>query len=271
MSKTRLDLDSLDDAELLRRGIGAVRAGELDVARGLLEELLHRDPTAADAWLWLASAETEPRDKRAHFQKVLDLRPGDQEAQTGLELLVERYGRGILADDGDEPESRRCSWHPERETLLSCSRCGRPMCPACARKHPVGLRCKDCAKELRSPLYKVSPTQLLSGLALGTATAAAGSLIVGFLAGRFGWIGLLAAWAAGMVVGDATSRGAGRKRGRQLQAAAGAAAVLGPVLLGLALHGLELRAFLPRPLLPDFTDLALAAVLGAIAAVQRLR
>ncbi len=271
MSRTRLDLDSLDDAELLRRGIGAVRAGELDAARGLLEELLRRDPAAADGWLWLASAETEPRSKRAHFQKVLDLRPGDAEAEAGLELLAERYGRGILADDGDEPEARTCTWHPERETLLSCSRCGRPMCPACARKHPVGLRCKDCAKELRSPLYKVSAAQVLGGLALGTGAAALGALVVGFLAGRFGWISLLAAWAAGMVVGDATSRGAGRKRGRQLQVTAAAAAMLGALLLGLAIHGLGLGAFLPRVLVPGAFDLGVAAVLGAVAAYQRLR
>ena len=33
MSKSRLDLDSLEDAELLRRGIGAARAGETDAAR----------------------------------------------------------------------------------------------------------------------------------------------------------------------------------------------------------------------------------------------
>jgi hypothetical protein len=273
MARPRLDLDSLDNAELLRRGIGAARAGEADAARGLLEELLRRDPTAADGWLWLASVDAEPRVKRAHFQKVLDLRPTDEEARAGLELLAEKYGRGILEDDGEDPEARRCTWHPDRETLLSCGRCGRPMCTACARKHPVGLRCKECARELRSPLYKVSPRQLLGGLAAGTGTAFGAALALGFVASAFCWIGIFLAWGAGFLIGDATSWGAGRKRGRQLQVVAGVATVLGVALLELLKTRFGLLAMIPPGTLPGFSDTGplLLLFLGAAAAVQRLK
>ena len=41
------------------------------------------------------------------------------------------------------PEPRYCYRHPDRETGLSCSECGRPICPDCMTVAPVGLRCPD--------------------------------------------------------------------------------------------------------------------------------
>ena len=36
-----------------------------------------------------------------------------------------------------------CYRHPNRETRLSCSECGRPICTECMTMAPVGLRCPD--------------------------------------------------------------------------------------------------------------------------------
>jgi membrane associated rhomboid family serine protease len=38
-----------------------------------------------------------------------------------------------------------CYRHPDRETGLSCSECGRPICTECMTAAPVGLRCPDHA------------------------------------------------------------------------------------------------------------------------------
>ena len=38
-----------------------------------------------------------------------------------------------------------CCRHPDRETGLSCSECGRPICTECMTAAPVGLRCPDHA------------------------------------------------------------------------------------------------------------------------------
>ena len=56
---------------------------------------------------------------------------------------------------GDEPDSApagvpTCYRHPDRETYVSCSRCGRPACPDCLRSAPVGQQCVDCIRG-RSP------------------------------------------------------------------------------------------------------------------------
>jgi membrane associated rhomboid family serine protease len=40
-----------------------------------------------------------------------------------------------------------CYRHPDRETGVSCSNCGRPICPDCMTPTPVGMRCPDCASE----------------------------------------------------------------------------------------------------------------------------
>ena len=40
-----------------------------------------------------------------------------------------------------------CFRHPDRETYLSCSRCGRPACPDCLRAAPVGQHCVECVRE----------------------------------------------------------------------------------------------------------------------------
>jgi membrane associated rhomboid family serine protease len=40
-----------------------------------------------------------------------------------------------------------CYRHPTRETGVSCSSCGRPICPDCMTTTSVGMRCPDCARQ----------------------------------------------------------------------------------------------------------------------------
>src|SRR5207237_9915965 len=42
-------------------------------------------------------------------------------------------------------EPRYCYRHPDRETGLSCSECGRPICVDCMTVAPVGIRCPEHA------------------------------------------------------------------------------------------------------------------------------
>ena len=43
------------------------------------------------------------------------------------------------------PEVMHCYRHPNRETLLSCSNCERPICTSCMTAAAVGVRCPECA------------------------------------------------------------------------------------------------------------------------------
>lgn len=67
-------------------------------------------------------------------------------------------------------ETRYCYRHPDRETGLSCSECGRPICADCANFGPVGIRCPEHAS-VRGPgatRLKPKPVRRAPGTALGT-------------------------------------------------------------------------------------------------------
>src|SRR3954466_11717438 len=40
-----------------------------------------------------------------------------------------------------------CYRHPSRETGVSCSSCGRSICPDCMTPTPVGMRCPECSRD----------------------------------------------------------------------------------------------------------------------------
>ena len=52
-----------------------------------------------------------------------------------------------------------CAFHPDRDTLLGCSRCGRSACPDCLREAPVGHHCLACVEDLPAD-RALSPTDV---------------------------------------------------------------------------------------------------------------
>jgi membrane associated rhomboid family serine protease len=47
----------------------------------------------------------------------------------------------------EDLEVRYCYRHPDRETGVSCSSCGRPICHECMIPAPVGFRCPECVRQ----------------------------------------------------------------------------------------------------------------------------
>lgn len=70
-----------------------------------------------------------------------------------------------------------CTYHPDVMTGLRCSRCGKPICPKCAVRTPVGLRCPDCAGVRGLPTIRTSGSTLVRAGAAGLAVAAVVSLL----------------------------------------------------------------------------------------------
>jgi membrane associated rhomboid family serine protease len=70
-------------------------------------------------------------------------------------------------------ETRYCYRHPDRETGLSCSECGRPICADCATFAPVGIRCPDHAGVRQGPATRIRPRPVrrAPGVALASGSA----------------------------------------------------------------------------------------------------
>lgn len=67
-----------------------------------------------------------------------------------------------------ETRTQTCYRHPNRETRVSCSSCGRPICPECMTPTPVGMRCPECASQ-RTRVVR-NPTGTPSGFEAFPAT-----------------------------------------------------------------------------------------------------
>jgi membrane associated rhomboid family serine protease len=77
-----------------------------------------------------------------------------------------------------------CYRHPGRETGVSCSNCGNPICPDCMTPTPVGMRCPDCSRQktpvrtLRSLTVDPIATYVLIAINVAVFFAASSSLRV---------------------------------------------------------------------------------------------
>jgi hypothetical protein len=172
-------------------------------------------------------------------------------------------------------EPQRCINHPDRETLLRCGKCGRSICTECAVRHPVGLRCAECAQLRKVPAYDVPPSYYPRAFGAGLVT----SLLCGIIAEILPlflpifMVSFFLALVAGAIIGEAISRATRYKRGRGLQVVAAACAVLGSLAATLAVAAfrygaatvLILPAFLLNPLY------WLYPIVAAAVAAMRLR
>ena len=72
--------------------------------------------------------------------------PGGSDEPTGEILMAADISvKTALLASG--PEMAVCYRHPGRETGVSCSNCGRPICPDCMTATPVGMRCPECSRQ----------------------------------------------------------------------------------------------------------------------------
>ena len=106
-----------------------------------------------------------------------------------------------------------CSYHPNVRTGLRCSRCGKPICPECAVRTPVGLRCPDCAGVRNLPTIRTPANQLARSIGGGLAVA----LVVAVLWRFFPAWGFYLSLAMGFGVVEVIARFTRNKRGSDLQ------------------------------------------------------
>jgi Zn finger protein HypA/HybF involved in hydrogenase expression len=107
-------MDIIDYEELLARGIRAVRADKHEEAKKYLAFAVRARPQAAQAWLWLAAACTEPHEQIDCLQRVLTFEPTNLPAR----ILLQRLGVGSTG----LPPTSAVATNPAR--AFNCPQCG---------------------------------------------------------------------------------------------------------------------------------------------------
>lgn len=159
----------------------------------------------------------------------------------------------------------KCAAHPDVETLLSCGKCGKPICPRCMVMTDVGARCKECAELKRLPTYNIDVRQYFIAVVLAAVLAFVLGLAWGFLKFRIPFIGLILGLGVGLATGEVISLALNRKKGIGLIVIAAIsviAANLWSNMLSYPLH--------PFIAWTNIWEL-IAIFLGILAAASRLR
>jgi len=145
----------------------------------------------------------------------------------------------------DQPaqEPLVCYRHPKTETNLRCNRCGRPICPKCAVRTPVGFRCPECVHEQQNKYYTGGALDYVIAAVVALSLSLIAAAIFAFLIGGFGFfswiISFFAAPATGGIIAEAVRWAVGRRRSRYLNLVVAGCLALGvaPFILAVFLMG----------------------------------
>jgi len=126
----------------------------------------------------------------------------------------------------------RCSYHPDVETELTCTECGKPICPKEMVLTPVGYKCPEHAKMKRGQYTFVKPRQLAFAIAAGVAVGIGGAFVVRAVTGG-GFFGYFLGLIWGSLTSEAVRRASGGHRGGTVGAVAAVCLGLGTLLAGV--------------------------------------
>jgi tetratricopeptide (TPR) repeat protein len=248
--------DLTNTTELVQRGKAAARVGRLDEAREMLRRAVQLAPDNVEAWLTLAAVEPDPVKKMACFETILELDPGNVDAQLGLDMLrgdttPDRKTESITDDDletviaqasrqlekavgppppGEVPldeEVLYCANHPNVQTRLRCNRCGKPICTRCAVRTPVGYRCRECVGQQQAVFYTGGALDYVIGGVIALVLSGISSFLITSLGAWF--FALILGPTIGIVIAEAVRFAVRRRRSRLLWMVVGLCIVLGAV------------------------------------------
>lgn len=165
-----------------------------------------------------------------------------------------------------ESETLTCYKHPNRETMLRCNKCERPICSQCAVQTPTGYRCKECVRGQQKVFNNARTGDFVIAIAISAGLAYLGSYIPSFI----GFFTIFVAPFVGTLIVEAIKKLTGNRRSRSLFIATSAATLLGslPVLIvriislwmGLQAGGFNLYGLLPLIWQAAFTILVSGSV-----------
>lgn len=122
-----------------------------------------------------------------------------------------------------------CYNHPNRETLLRCNRCDRPICTECAVLTPTGYRCKKCVRGQQKTFETARWIDYPVAILIAAGLSAAGS----YIASMLGFFTIFVSPVAGVIIAEAIRWATRRRRARALYRIAAVFVALGGLWLPL--------------------------------------
>jgi hypothetical protein len=112
------------------------------------------------------------------------------------------------------------------------------MCIKCARRTPVGYRCKECVSNQQAIFYSAQPLDPVIQIVVSGLLSAVAAGIIGFIGGSMGiWLLFLitipASGFAGGLIADIAHRAVGKRYGKYGWMAVGAGVILGALAVGI--------------------------------------
>ena len=108
-----------------------------------------------------------------------------------------------------------CANHPDRETMLRCNKCDKPICFQCAVLTEVGYRCRECVRGQRSVYYNGKQLDLPLGALVALVAGALLGAVAYAVLGGIGFFGFLIAFVAGPAAGGLSAEGSAASLGRR--------------------------------------------------------
>ena len=101
------------------------------------------------------------------------------------------------------PATEHCYRHPNVETGVHCTRCGRPICPDCMIPAPVGHQCPECVAEARRE-FRQGPGRRIAAANIRR-RASATTVLLGLIAAVF-LLELAKGGAGSLMTGPSTAK-----------------------------------------------------------------
>ncbi|HEX6229498.1 MAG TPA: rhomboid family intramembrane serine protease [Solirubrobacterales bacterium] len=158
-----------------------------------------------------------------------------------------------------------CYRHPDRETNVSCSSCGRPICPECMTPTPVGMRCPECAGQRTKVVHGQAAFSAAAPATFALITFNIAAYLVEIAAGSGGFSGT-----NGTIINDFALQGASVADGEWYRLITGGFLHAGLIHIGFNMFALFILGRLLEPAIgtPRFVALYFASLFaGAFGAL----